>query len=66
MGIAGWAARPAGTMRFAAQGAGTRVDLEMALNPLGLMVLLSPLIDRRARGSPAEHLARFKDILEHF
>jgi uncharacterized membrane protein len=57
--------RPAGTMRFSAQGDGTRVDFEMALNPRGLMKLMSPIIERQGRKIAAEDLAKFKDILEH-
>ena len=57
--------RPAGTMRFSAEGTSTRVDFEMALNPRGLMKLMGPLIERQGRKMSAEHLAKFKDILEH-
>jgi hypothetical protein len=56
--------RPAGTMRFAAEGAGTRVDFEMALHPRGLMTLMVPLIERQGRKESAEHLAKFKANLE--
>ncbi len=57
--------RPAGTMRFSAEGSSTRVDFEMALNPRGLMKLIGPLIERQGRKISAEQLAKFKDILEH-
>jgi uncharacterized membrane protein len=57
--------RPAGTMWFSAEGTSTRVDFEMALNPRGLMKLMGPLIERQGQKMSAEHLARFKDILEH-
>jgi len=57
--------RPAGTMRFSAEGTSTRVDFEMELNPRGLIKLMRPLIERQGQKINAEHLAKFKDILEH-
>ena len=57
--------RPAGTMRFSAEGTSTRVDFEMALNPRGLMKLMNPIIDRQGQKIATGHLAKFKDILEH-
>jgi hypothetical protein len=57
--------RPAGTMRFAAEGSATRVDFEMALNPRGLMKLMSPIIQRQVKRTNTEHFAKFKEILEH-
>jgi uncharacterized membrane protein len=57
--------RPVGTMRFSGEGTSTRVDFEIALKPRGLMKLIGPLIERQGRKMSAEHLAKFKDILEH-
>ena len=57
--------RPVGTMRFSADGASTRVDFAMAMHPRGLMKLIGPLIERQGQKIVAEHLAKFKDILEH-
>lgn len=57
--------RPAGTMRFSLEGTSTRVDFEMELNPRGLMKLMGPLIERQGQKINAEHLAKFKEILEH-
>jgi hypothetical protein len=57
--------RPAGTMRFSADGASTRVDFEMEMNPRGLMKLMGPIIDRQSQKAVAEQFAKFKDILEH-
>jgi len=57
--------RPAGTVRFVAEGTGTRVDFEMALNPRGLMKLMSPIIERQVQKRNTVHFAKFKDILEH-
>jgi len=56
--------RPAGSMRFTAEGTGTRVDFEMVLNPRGLMKLMSPFIERQVQRTNTEHLATFKEILE--
>src|SRR5579872_806319 len=57
--------RPAGTMRFSAEGTGTRVDFEMALNPRGLVKLMSRIIERQVQKTNTEHLAKFKETLEH-
>jgi len=57
--------RPAGTMRFSPENTGTRVDFEMALNPRGLMKLVGPIIERQVQKTNTEHLAKFKEILEH-
>jgi len=57
--------RPAGTMRFAADGTATRVDFKMALNPRGLRKLMSPIIQRQVQKTTTQQLAEFKKILEH-
>jgi uncharacterized membrane protein len=57
--------RPAGTMRFSAEGTSTRVDFEMEMNPRGLMKLMGPIIDRQSQKVVAQQFAKFKDILEH-
>jgi uncharacterized membrane protein len=57
--------RPAGSMRFSAEGTSTRVDLQIELNPRGWMKLLGPLVERQSQKIVAEQLAKFKDILEH-
>jgi uncharacterized membrane protein len=56
--------RPSGTMSFAPEGGGTRLDFEMAMNPRGVMKLMNALIERRVQRTNDQHLARFKQILE--
>jgi uncharacterized membrane protein len=56
--------RPAGTMSFTADGEGTRVDFEMALNPQGVMKLLHPFIERQVQKASDRHLEKFRAILE--
>ena len=57
--------RPAGTMRFSAEGTGTRVDFEMEMNPRGWMKLVGLLVERQSRKIVEGQFAKFKDILEH-
>ena len=56
--------RPVGTMRFAAEGTGTRVNFQMEMNPRGLLKLMNPFIERQVQKANTLHFAKFKDLLE--
>jgi hypothetical protein len=56
--------RPSGTMSFAPEGDGTRLEFEMAMNPRGVMKLMNSLIERRVQRTNDQHLERFQQILE--
>jgi hypothetical protein len=54
--------RTAGRMSFAAEESGTRVDFEMALNPRGMMKLISPVVERQVQETNRGHLARSRNL----
>jgi uncharacterized membrane protein len=56
--------RPVGSMSFHTEGDATRVDFQMAMNPRGLMKLLSPMISRQVQTANNDHMSKFKELLE--